>query len=73
MTKEETRKSMLLYGDMLRGNGEIYSETRNGKTRFYMSVEISEEIAKDYVNNPEKFIAAISGSKEEWERERKTL
>ncbi len=71
MAKEETRNSMLRYGDMIRGNGEVYSETINGKTHFYMSVEISEELAKDYVRNPEKFIAAIRGSKEEWERERK--
>ena len=73
MAKEEIRNSMLRYGDMIRGNGEVYSETINGKTHFYMSVEISEELAQDYVRNPERFIAAISGSKEEWERERKTL
>ncbi len=73
MAKEETRNSMLRYGDMQRGNGEIYSEEKDGKIRFFKCIEITEEVAKDYVNNPEKLIIEISGSKEEWENERKSV
>ena len=70
---EEKRKIELKYENLLGGRGEIYSIEKEGKKHFFMSVEIDEEKAKNYLKNPVEFIAAVDGSSREWEREKKTV
>lgn len=69
----EERKTELRYENLIGGSGEIYSVQKNGKKRFFMTVEIDEERAKRYLKNPAEFVIKVDGSSEEWERERKIV